>query len=74
MSDGDFVERLDKLSNLKKEGIINEAEYEAQVNQIKKQYLNNITSQYNLVWVDIFHLYTHKFDNNLLKLVNFLGL
>lgn len=46
MSDGDFVERLDKLSNLKKEGIINEAEYEAQVNQIKKQYLNNNHSTY----------------------------
>lgn len=46
MSDGDFVERLDKLSKLRKEGIINEAEYEAQVNQIKKQYLNTNHTTY----------------------------
>ena len=52
MSDGDFVERLDKLSNLKKKGIINEAEYEAQVNQIKKQYLNNNHSTYKKNYIN----------------------
>ena len=40
MNAKDCVDRLDKLNKLKKEGIIDENEYEAQVNEIKRLYLN----------------------------------
>lgn len=40
MDAGDFVEKLDKLNRLKSEGIIDEDEYQAQVDKLQKQCSN----------------------------------
>ena len=56
MESGKFVEMLDKLNGLKNEGIIDENEYEKQVDTLKKQYVEekykhyeNTTTQNNII-------------------------
>lgn len=47
METEDFVNKLDKLNTLKKDGLIDDIEFEAQINEIKEQYSkkNNIYSK-----------------------------
>ena len=43
-----FVEMLDKLNKLKDDGVIDENEYEKQLNKLKKQYSNATRTNANI--------------------------
>ena len=47
METGKFVEMLDELNRLKNEGVLDEKEYEKQMNKLKKQYSKESNNYYS---------------------------